>query len=89
MRCEKHQLPMGTSYCNLCAVEYETSEVEAVEAKRKALWYALVNSLQDNGYRLGEAQIMADVTMDTATKDNRISVTGWNPSIFDTRYKPI
>ena len=26
-RCEKHQLPMGTSYCNLCAVEYERKEV--------------------------------------------------------------
>ncbi len=32
VRCEKHQLPMGTSYCNLCAVEYEREEVERLRA---------------------------------------------------------
>lgn len=43
-----------------------TAEVAVTEVKRKALWYRLVNSLQNDGLRLGEAQIEADYTMDLA-----------------------
>lgn len=31
IRCDKHQLPMGTSYCNLCEVEREREKVESLE----------------------------------------------------------
>ena len=32
-RCERHQYPIGTSNCNLCAVELEREEVSKLEAK--------------------------------------------------------
>ena len=41
-----------------------TAELSATEIKRKALWYALVDALQEDGSRLGEAQIEADIVMD-------------------------
>lgn len=49
-------------------VEQLTAENTVLEAKRKALWYRLVGSLQNEGLSLGEAQIEADYTMDLAVK---------------------
>ncbi len=51
MRCEKHQLPMGTSYCNLCAVEFERKENEwlrdALKGLREAAAHVLANEPRD------------------------------------------
>jgi len=37
VRCEKHQLPLGTSYCNLCEVEHERAEIERLLTERSGL----------------------------------------------------
>lgn len=44
-----------------------TAEIQQKEAKRRALWDALVSAYKREGCGLGEAQILADVVMDSAS----------------------
>ncbi len=37
MRCEKHQRPLGTIYCNLCAVEFEREENDQLRLEIECL----------------------------------------------------
>ncbi len=65
-RCEKHQLPMGTSYCNLCAVEDERKEVGRLQ---KAITEALAayrhpHSLSDTGRLSAIVSILGEVERD-------------------------
>lgn len=43
------------------------AEIQQKEAKRRALWDALVSAYKREGCGLGEAQILADVVMDSAS----------------------
>ena len=44
-------------------IERLSNECKVLEAKRRALWSALVDAYVETGSRLGEAQIEADLVM--------------------------
>ncbi len=47
----------------------QSCEGELLEAKRRALWSALVDVYVETGSRLGEAQIEADRVMDSVSEE--------------------